>query len=444
MKPEVVIIGGGLAGSEAAWQIAERGIKVVLYEMRPKKLTPVHHTDKLAELVCSNSFRSNMLDNAVGLLKEEMRRLNSIIMKCADKSQIPAGRALAVDRDLFSQMVTEQILKHPNIKLIRDEIKQLPYDKPVIVASGPLTSDSLVKDIIEKTGSGDLYFYDAAAPVISGDTIDYSKTFWGSRYDADGADYLNCPLTEEEYDIFYNELIRAERYKRKEFEEEKYFEGCMPIEVIADRGPKTLLFGPMKPVGLYLPDGTRPFAVVQLRKENKAGSMFNMVGFQTSLKWGEQKRVFRLIPALKNAEFLRYGFIHRNTYINSPKILLPTLQFKNNKNVFFAGQITGVEGYVESAACGLVAGINMTCYIKGYAIPQFPKETVIGALINYITNYEREYQSKDFQPMKANFGILPPLDIKVKDKKLKRKIYSERSLKGINNFLSRNKMTMKF
>lgn len=434
MQDYVTVVGGGLAGSEAAWQIAERDIKVRLYEMRPVNNTPAHHTDKLGELVCSNSLRSNQLENAVGLLKEEMRRLGSLIMACADNNAIPAGGALAVDREGFSQEITDRIISHPNIQVIREEITELPEDKYIIVATGPLTSDKLTESIKELVNSEYLYFYDAAAPIVTYESINKEAVFKASRYDRGDSDYINCPMTEEEYDRFYNELVNAEVVPLKCFEREVVFEGCMPIETMAKRGPKTLLFGPMKPVGLVDPrTGKQPYAVVQLRQDNKEGSLYNIVGFQTHLKWGEQKRVFGIIPGLSNAEFVRYGVMHRNTYINSTEVLKSTLQFKRNENLLFAGQMTGVEGYVESASNGLVAGINMSRLIKGKEPLVFPETTAHGALCRYIT----DSSVSNFQPMNVNFGIFPQPEQRIKNKKDKSRYYAERALEDLKKFIEK-------
>lgn len=431
MEKKVIIIGAGLAGSEAAWQLAKRGVKVDLYEMRPKKMTPAHKTENFAELVCSNSLRANNITNAVGLLKEEMRRLDSLIIKCADATQVPAGGALAVDRDKFSQMITETIKTHPNINVIEEELLTIPKgDYPVIVATGPLTSDSLSKDIRNYTKQDGLYFYDAAAPIIEKDSIDMEKVYLKSRYDKGEAAYLNCPMTKEEFTNFYNELITAETAPLKEFEKEIYFEGCMPFEEMAKRGEKTLLFGPMKPVGLEDPKtDKRPYAVVQLRQDNSEGTLYNIVGFQTHLKWGEQKRIINMIPGLENANVVRYGVMHRNTYLNSPQLLEKTYKLKEENNIYFAGQMTGVEGYVESAASGIVAALNALFNQEGKEII-FPTETMIGAMANYIV----DSTSKNFQPMNANFGIIKPLPERIKDKKEKYERYANRSLEILENF----------
>lgn len=431
MEKKVIVIGAGLAGSEAAWQLAKRGVNVDLYEMRPKKMTPAHKTQNFAELVCSNSLRANNITNAVGLLKEEMRRLDSLIIKCADATQVPAGGALAVDRDKFSEMITETIKNHPNINVIEEEITQIPKgDIPVVVATGPLTSDALSQDIRTYTKQEGLYFYDAAAPIIEKDSIDMNKVYLKSRYDKGEAAYLNCPMTKDEFFNFYNALITAEAAPLKEFEKEIYFEGCMPFEEMAKRGEKTLLFGPMKPVGLEDPKtDKRPYAVVQLRQDNSEGTLYNIVGFQTHLKWGEQKRIINLIPGLENANIVRYGVMHRNTYLNSPQLLEKTYKLKEEKNIYFAGQMTGVEGYVESAASGIVAALNALYNQEDKQII-FPTETMIGAMANYIV----DNTSKNFQPMNANFGIIKPLPKRIKDKKEKYERYANRSLEILENF----------
>lgn len=431
MKKKVIVIGAGLAGSEAAWQLAKRGVNVDLYEMRPKKMTPAHKTQNFAELVCSNSLRANNITNAVGLLKEEMRRLDSLIIKCADATQVPAGGALAVDRDKFSEMITETIKNHPNINVIEEELTQIPKGNiPVVVATGPLTSDALSQDIRTYTKQEGLYFYDAAAPIIEKDSIDMNKVYLKSRYDKGEAAYLNCPMTKDEFFNFYNALITAEAAPLKEFEKEIYFEGCMPFEEMAKRGEKTLLFGPMKPVGLEDPKtDKRPYAVVQLRQDNSEGTLYNIVGFQTHLKWGEQKRIINLIPGLENANIVRYGVMHRNTYLNSPQLLENTYKLKEEKNIYFAGQMTGVEGYVESAASGIVAALNALYNQEDKQII-FPTETMIGAMANYIV----DNTSKNFQPMNANFGIIKPLPERIKDKKEKYERYANRSLEILENF----------
>ncbi|PWW27380.1 methylenetetrahydrofolate--tRNA-(uracil-5-)-methyltransferase [Cytobacillus oceanisediminis] len=427
----VNVIGAGLAGSEAAWQLASRGIQVRLYEMRPVRQTPAHHTDKFAELVCSNSLRANTLTNAVGVLKEEMRKLNSVIIHSADSSAVPAGGALAVDRHDFAARVTEQVKNHPNVTVINEEVKDIP-EGPTVIATGPLTSEALSVKLKELSGEDYLYFYDAAAPIIEKDSIDMDKVYLKSRYDKGEAAYLNCPMTEDEFDRFYEALTSAETVPLKEFEKEIFFEGCMPIEVMANRGKKTMLFGPMKPVGLEDPKtGKRPYAVVQLRQDDAAGTLYNIVGFQTHLKWGPQKEVIRLIPGLENAEIVRYGVMHRNTFINSPKVLRATYQFKNRNDLFFAGQMTGVEGYVESAASGLVAGINAARLVKGEAPIEFPHETAIGSMARYITTAN----PKSFQPMNANFGLFPDLPVKIRGKKERNEKHAERALETIQNFM---------
>ncbi|GEK30283.1 methylenetetrahydrofolate--tRNA-(uracil-5-)-methyltransferase TrmFO [Kurthia zopfii] len=433
----VNVIGAGLAGSEAAWQIAKRGIQVKLYEMRPVKQTPAHHTDKFAELVCSNSLRANNLTNAVGVIKEEMRQLDSIIIEAADACSVPAGGALAVDRHEFAGYITEKVKNHPLVEVIHEEVTEIPKDGITIIATGPLTSPDLAKAIQEATGLDYLYFYDAAAPIIEKDSIDMDKVYLKSRYDKGEAAYLNCPMNEEEFNAFQQALVEAEVAPLKEFEKEKYFEGCMPIEVMASRGPKTMLFGPMKPVGLEDPKtGKRPHAVVQLRQDDAAGTLYNLVGFQTHLKWGEQKRVFQMIPGLENVEIVRYGVMHRNTFINSPKVLAPTYQLKTQPNVFFAGQMTGVEGYVESAGSGLVAGINAAQMAMEKDLKIFPAETALGSMARYIT----EADSKHFQPMNVNFGLFPALDVKLKSKQERGEKQAERALKAISEYITTEKL----
>lgn len=430
---KVIIVGAGMAGSEAAWQVAQRGIKVDLYEMRPEKSTPAHKTEKFAELVCSNSLRGAGLENAVGLLKEEMRQLNSIIMESADINRVPAGGALAVDREGFSQYITDKVKNHPNVIVINKEIETIPQedDAITIIASGPLTSEVLAKSIGELTGQDYFYFYDAAAPLISKESIDMSKAYRASRYGKGTADYINCPMDKEEYEKFWQELTTAELAPIKEFEKAKFFEGCMPVEEMARRGIDTLLYGPLKPVGLEDPKtGKRPYAVVQLRQDNAADSLYNIVGFQTHLKWPEQKRVFGLIPGLENAEFVRYGVMHRNTFINSPELLRPTLQYKDRDDLLFAGQMTGVEGYIESAASGLVAGVNAAYLAKGENPVIFPEQTAHGSMCKYITSAV----VKHFQPMNANFGLMPPLEKRIRDKKLKKQKIAERALEFLAKF----------
>ncbi|APO45179.1 FADH(2)-oxidizing methylenetetrahydrofolate--tRNA-(uracil(54)-C(5))-methyltransferase TrmFO [Paenibacillus sp. FSL K6-1122] len=438
-EQQVTVIGAGLAGTEAAWQIASRGVRVKLYEMRPVVKTPAHHTDKFAELVCSNSLRANGLTNAVGVLKEEMRMLNSLVLSAADKHAVPAGGALAVDRDGFSGEITSTLHQHPLIEVVNEELTSLPEDGIVVVATGPLTSPALSEQIKALMGEEYFYFYDAAAPIIEKDSIDMNKVYLASRYDKGEAAYLNCPMTEEEFDVFYEALITAEVAQLKEFEKEIYFEGCMPIEVMMKRGKQTALFGPMKPVGLVNPHtGELPHAVVQLRQDNAAGTLYNLVGFQTHLKWGEQKRVFSLIPGLENAEFVRYGVMHRNTFINSPKLLLPTYQFKERPNLFFAGQMTGVEGYVESAASGLIAGMNAAKAALGQELVVLPVETTLGSMAQYITTAD----FKHFQPMNANFGLLPKLETKIRNKKEKNEALAQRALDGIISFAAAEGLTV--
>jgi methylenetetrahydrofolate--tRNA-(uracil-5-)-methyltransferase len=428
--PRVTVIGAGLAGSEAAWQIARQGVPVTLYEMRNVRKTPAHITDQFAELVCSNSLRSNGLTNAVGVLKEEMRRMDSLILSCADEHAVPAGGALAVDRDGFSQAVTSTLRNHPLIEVRNEEVQTLP-EGITVVASGPLTSPDLSAGLKELMGEEYLYFYDAAAPIVEKDSIDMNKVYLASRYDKGEAAYLNCPMTEEEFNVFYEALITAEVAELKEFEKEIYFEGCMPLEVMAKRGRQTVLFGPMKPVGLINPHtGKMPHAVVQLRQDNAAGTLYNLVGFQTHLKWGEQKRVLSLIPGLEQAEFVRYGVMHRNTFINSPKLLEPTYQFKRREDLFFAGQMTGVEGYVESAASGLIAGMNAGRLAKGQPCLVVPEETTLGSMAHYITTAD----FKHFQPMNANFGLLPQLPERIRNKKEKYEKLANRALESIQNF----------
>ncbi|MEK0316051.1 FADH(2)-oxidizing methylenetetrahydrofolate--tRNA-(uracil(54)-C(5))-methyltransferase TrmFO [Cohnella sp. 56] len=429
--PAVTVVGAGLAGSEAAWQIASQGVPVKLYEMRPVRRTPAHHTDRFAELVCSNSLRANGLTNAVGVLKEEMRLLSSLILSAADRHAVPAGGALAVDRDGFSGEVTSRLREHPLITVVNEELAGIPQDGIVVIATGPLTSPELSDRIKELFGEEYFYFYDAAAPIVEKDSIDMDKVFLASRYDKGEAAYLNCPMTEEQFDVFYEALTTAETAEIKDFEKEMYFEGCMPIEVMAGRGKQTVLFGPMKPVGLVDPrTGKLPHAVIQLRQDNAAGTLFNLVGFQTHLKWGEQKRVFSLIPGLENAEFVRYGVMHRNTFINSPKLLRSTYQFRGRDTLFFAGQMTGVEGYVESAASGLIAGLNAGRLARGLEPVSLPAHTTLGSMAHYITTADFRH----FQPMNANFGLFPPLGRKVKSKKEKNEAIAERALEAIRAF----------
>ncbi|MBN1545435.1 MAG: methylenetetrahydrofolate--tRNA-(uracil(54)-C(5))-methyltransferase (FADH(2)-oxidizing) TrmFO [Syntrophaceae bacterium] len=432
----VTIIGGGLAGCEAAWQLLKRGKQVRMYEMKPERYSPAHRTPQLGELVCSNSLRSNKVENAVGLLKAEMRLLDSLIMKAADATQVPAGTALAVDRHTFANFIEETLSAQSAFHLIREEATSIPDEGIVIVSSGPLTSSALSGDIAGLTGTEDLYFYDAISPIVEADSLNYDKIFSASRYDQGLGDYLNCPLTEEEYRLFREKLLSAEVVPLKAFEEMKCFEGCLPIEVMAQRGEQTLLYGPMKPVGLKDPrTGEHPYAVIQLRRENKAGTLFNLVGFQTKMTYPEQRRVFRTIPGLENAEFVRYGSIHRNTYINSPTILDHYLNMQSDKRIFFAGQITGVEGYVESAAMGLWAGICAAACISHLDVVPPPPTTALGSLIHYITRTDLP----DFQPMNVNFGLFEPLAQRKVAKRYRGMRYAERALEDIivwrNNLL---------
>ncbi|MCR5146549.1 MAG: methylenetetrahydrofolate--tRNA-(uracil(54)-C(5))-methyltransferase (FADH(2)-oxidizing) TrmFO [Clostridia bacterium] len=452
MNDYITVIGGGLAGSEAAYQIAKRGIKVKLYEMKPVKFSPAHSNKNLAEIVCSNSFKSNLLTNACGLLKEELRLLDSLLIRIADETAIPAGQALAVDREQFAKKVTEELKKNENLEIINKEcgiddlhLNEMAKNGIVIIATGPLTSDSLANEIIELTGDSGLHFYDAAAPIVEKDSINMNIAFWGDRYDQERgkdedidewkkrienlkeADYINLPMNKEEYENFVNELVNAEVVELHEFEKREIFEGCMPVEIMAKRGLDTLRFGPLKPVGFTDPrTGLRPYAVVQLRQDNTEGTIYNIVGFQTNLKFGEQKRVFSMIPGLEKAEFAKYGVMHRNTFINSPELLDNTYNFKNNKNIYFAGQITGVEGYVESISSGMVAGINAYIQFKNESKKIFDDNTMIGALAQYIST-----ENKKFQPMNANYGILPELDEKIRDKKVRYEKMSKRSLERL-------------
>ncbi|MBR0137347.1 MAG: methylenetetrahydrofolate--tRNA-(uracil(54)-C(5))-methyltransferase (FADH(2)-oxidizing) TrmFO [Erysipelotrichaceae bacterium] len=422
----VKVIGAGLAGCEACWQLVRKGIPVTLYEMRPHKSTGAHHTDRFAELVCSNSLRSNALTNAVGLLKEEMRRLDSLIMSAADANALPAGSALAVDRETFAQQITDTIRNHPLVEVVNEEITDIP-EGPCIIATGPLTSGALSESIRNYFNQSSLYFYDAAAPIVTKDSINMDIAYYKSRYDKGDADYINCPMTKEQFDIFYNELINAEMAELHDVDEEKYFEGCMPIEVMAQRGPQTLTFGPMKPVGLEK-DGQRFYAVVQLRQDNAVASLYNIVGFQTHLKWGEQKRVFSLIPGLENMEIVRYGVMHRNTFIKSPLVLKPTYQTIKRDDLFFAGQMTGVEGYIESSASGLLAGHNMALLISGKEPIELPDTTMMGAMAYYITHANPD----NFQPMNANFGIFN-LEMHVK-KSERKEAYARQALPIIDEY----------
>jgi methylenetetrahydrofolate--tRNA-(uracil-5-)-methyltransferase len=434
MTHRVTIVGGGLAGSEAAWQLARRGVGVDLYEMRPVRQTPVHQTGDLAELVCSNSLRGNALDQAAGLLKEEMRRMGSLVIRVADEVRVPAGSALAVDRGLFARKVTEAVESLPQVTIRRQEVPHLPGDPVTIVATGPLTSEALAAEIAAFVGQSHLYFYDAVSPVVDAETIDFARTFRASRYGKGGDDYVNCPMTEAEYQAFFDALTTAECAELHAFEHEFFFEGCLPVEVIASRGRDTLLFGPMKPVGLVDPrTGRRPFAVVQLRQDNLAASHFSMVGFQTQLKWGEQKRVFRMIPGLAVAEFVRHGMIHRNTYVNAPSTLEPTFETRKRPGLFFAGQMSGVEGYVESAASGLLAGIGAALRARGGEPVAFPEDTALGALGRYIARSDPAH----YQPTNIAFGLLPDLPQRVRDRARRRLALSERALASLTEFSAR-------
>ena len=433
-KPAVTIIGGGLAGCEAAWQLLRRGHTVHLYEMKPQKFSPAHKIDQLAELVCSNSLKSNNLDNAHGLLKEEMRRLYSLIVAAADKTAVAAGQALAVDRLQFSQNVELQLKQQPEFSLIRGEVTEITGDTVTIIATGPLTSDSLAQEIARMLGNSYLYFYDAIAPIVEADSINMDKVYLASRYDKGTPDYLNCPLNREEYERFRQELLAGEKVPLHSFEEVRHFEGCLPIEVLAARGENTMAFGPMKPVGLPDPKtGLIPYAVVQLRRENSSGSLFNLVGFQTKLTWPEQQRIFRLIPGLENAGFARLGSIHRNTYIHSPSLLSSSLQLKTNTNIFFAGQITGVEGYIESAAIGLLAGLNAASLIEGNKLNPPPINTAMGSLLDYITSAEH---ADKFQPMNINFCLLKPLPERKIRKKERNLFYVDCALQALQEWIN--------
>ncbi len=432
MSSHLTIIGAGLAGSEAAWQAAEAGVPVVLYEMRPGRPTPVHKTGDCAELVCSNSMGSNQDPSAPFLLKQELRNLDSLIIRSADRHAVPAGKALAVDRNLFSGEITRTLEQHPNITLRHEEVVDIPTEGPVIIATGPLTSPALFEKLSHLLGQDCLYFYDALSPIIDAHSIDYEKTFFASRYGKGGADYLNCGLNREQYEAFVDELLKAEKVPLKEFEKPKYFEGCMPIEVLADRGRQTLAFGPLKPVGLHHPETNERFhAVVQLRKENKEGTAYNLVGFQTKLTYPEQRRIFRTIPGLENAEFFRLGAIHRNTYIDAPQLLSGDLSLKSHPNIFFAGQIVGVEGYVESSAMGLIASLSAMARLQGTALISPPAETAIGALLKYVTGKEGNYQ-----PMNINFGLFSGPEMRVGDKKTRNQNIVRRALEMQEKWLA--------
>ncbi|HLV49484.1 MAG TPA: methylenetetrahydrofolate--tRNA-(uracil(54)-C(5))-methyltransferase (FADH(2)-oxidizing) TrmFO [Erysipelothrix sp.] len=424
MKKKVNVVGAGLAGSEAAFQLAKNGFDVTLYEMRPVKMTPAHVTSNFAELVCTNSFRSDALSNAAGLLKAEMRVFDSLIVKSAEASRIPAGSALAVDREGFSGRVMEVLKTFDNIHVVNEELTEIDVNTPTIIATGPLTSDTLSNAIGKLVNDDSLYFYDAVAPIVDGETINFDIAYRKSRYDkGDGKDYINCPMNKEQFDAFYAAVKNAELSPMRDFEDVKIFEGCMPIEEMASRGPKTMTFGPLKPVGLETPDGNRPYAVVQLRQDNAAGTLYNLVGFQTRIKWGDQKRIIQMIPGLENVDVVRYGVMHRNTFINSPKSLNEFYQMKAHPNIFFAGQITGVEGYIESAASGLYAALNMMQYLQGEALYPLSRETIIGSMAHYVANAS----PKNFQPMNANFGLV---ENRIKD----RELMAERSLKHVESF----------
>ena len=439
--PEIIVIGGGLAGSEAAWQAARRGVHVTLFEMRPNVMTPAHRTGDLAELVCSNSLGSNLPDRAPGLLKEELRHLGSLILTCADENAVPAGAALAVGRDSFSQAVTGRIATHPLISLRREEVTRIPRDLTTVVATGPLTSPALADDIAVISGKEHLYFYDAMAPIVTSESVDMNRAFRASRYGRGGDDYINCPLTRDEYERFVNELLRAETMPLRGFEEEdeRFFEACLPVEVIARRGHAALAFGPLKPVGLMDPQtGGRPYAVVQLRQDNLAGTLYNLVGFQTNLKWGEQKRVFSLIPGLERADFVRYGQMHRNTFLDSPHLLLSTLECRGGTGLFFAGQITGTEGYIGSTGSGYVAGLNAARLAQGLPTLAFPRSTMLGALCHYVSSAD----ARTFQPMKANFGLLPPLEVQHRGRRERYGAYSRRALDELRAFATANALVI--
>lgn len=428
---KLIIVGAGLAGAEAAWQAAKRGVPVELWEMRPKKMTPAHETGLFAELICSNSLKGANLDNASGLLKEEMGLLDSIVIKAAHEHRVPAGGALAVDRNAFAQAITDLLTSHPLITVVNKEMTSIPEHRPVIIATGPLTEGRFAQALSKLIGEDYYYFFDAAAPIVTLASIDQTKVFRSSRYGKGEDDYINCPMTQEEYEVFYRALLEGEVHPKKSFEKEIYFEGCMPVEVLAKRGKQTLLFGPLKPKGLIDPKtGKEPFAVVQLRQDNKEGTLYNLVGFQTNLKWPEQKKVFSLIPGLEQAEFVRYGVMHRNSFINAPRLMELTNQLKNHPGIFMAGQLTGVEGYVESAASGLVAGINAARLILGEDLLVFPKDTAIGALHHYLVTAS----SVNFQPMNINFGLLPPLGRKIRNKRERNLQISQKALASLQKF----------
>ena len=430
---QVAVVGGGLAGSEAAWQLAQRGVPVRLYEMRPASMTPAHRTGYLAELVCSNSLGSDLPDRAPGLLKRELRHLRSLILSCADENAVPAGGALAVGRDAFAEAVTEKVAANPHIEVCREEIRRIPETEIAVVATGPLTSASLADDIGLLAGQDHLYFYDAMAPIVTLESIDMSKAFRASRYGRGGGDYINCPMGRAGYERFVDELTHAETIPLREFEEEdaRFFEACLPVEVLARRGREALAYGPLKPVGLQNPgDGSRPYAVVQLRQDNLAGTLYNLVGFQTNLKWGEQKRIFSLIPGLEQAEFVRFGQMHRNTFINAPALLRPSLEARGRAGLFFGGQITGTEGYMGSTCSGLVAGLNAARLVQGLPAAVFPRTTMVGALCHYVVFAE----AQRFQPMKPNFGLLPPLAKRRRNKRERYQAYAKRAMADLASF----------
>ncbi len=430
MNKKARVIGCGLAGAEATYQLAKRGIEVEVFEMKPTKFSPAHTSQNFAEIVCSNSLKSEDLGTASGCLKAELKELDSLILKCAEEARVPAGTALAVDRDKFSELVTNEISNLPNVHIKRKEVTEIDESVPTIIATGPLTSDALSHSLINLLGEENLHFYDASAPIIDGDSLDKSKTFTAGRYGKGESDYINCPMTKQEYYDFVHELVSAERVELHEFEKSEIFEGCMPIEVMASRGEDTLRYGPLRPVGLKLDDGTRPYAVLQLRKESNANNLYNIVGFQTNLKFGEQKRVFSMIPALKNADFVKFGVMHRNSFICAPKHLKADFSLRENENIYIAGQLSGVEGYMESTASGLVAGMSLAYKILGKSLAFLPKTTIIGAISNYITTADE----KNFQPMNANFGILPELSEKIKDKGARKLAYSQRAICDIKRY----------
>jgi len=430
----VNVIGLGLAGVEATYQLAKRGILVDAYEMKPTKFSPAHESPNFAEIVCSNSFKSDDPSTASGCLKAEMREFDSLVLRCAEKSKVPAGSALAVDRDKFSELVTEEIKKLKGVTIHNEEVTKIDITKPTIIATGPLTSDDLSKELQKLLGEDNLHFYDASAPIIDGETIDKTKSFTAGRYGKGESDYINLPMNKEEYYAFIDALVNAERTEMHSFEKKEIFEGCMPVEVMASRGVDTLRFGPLRPVGLRLEDGTKPFAVVQLRKESTENELYNLVGFQTNLKWGEQKRVFSMIPALKDADFIKYGVMHRNSFICAPKHLNHDFSLRSNPNIYIAGQLSGVEGYMESTASGMIAGISLALKINGQTLENLPKTTIIGAITNYLVTAE----PNGFQPMNANFGILPPLAERIKDKALKKLEYSKRALSDLKQYKENN------